>query len=70
MSSVTDDKTNTNTHSLTTQDTFDSTSTEKQSFWNDNNANRTSIHDLPQLEYDEHHITLIADRGKSRIYII
>ncbi|CAF4453535.1 unnamed protein product, partial [Adineta steineri] len=42
----------------------------KQSFWNDNNANRTSIEDLPQLEYDEHHITLIADRGKSRNYII
>ncbi|CAF0975201.1 unnamed protein product [Adineta steineri] len=35
---------------------------EKQSFWNDNNANRTSIEDVPQLEYDEHHITLIADR--------
>jgi hypothetical protein len=38
---------------------------DKHPVWNDNTANRTSIDDVPQLEYDENDMGLIADRGKS-----
>lgn len=33
--------------------------------WNDSTENRPNFDDAPQLEYDEHDINLIADRGKS-----
>jgi len=37
---------------------------EKSSDWNKATVDRTSIEDVQQLEYDEHDIELIADRGK------
>lgn len=37
---------------------------DKHPYWNNVPTERTSIEDAPQLEYDEHHIDLIADRGK------
>jgi hypothetical protein len=37
---------------------------DKHPFWNNAPTERTTIEDAPQLEYDEHHIDLIADRGK------
>jgi hypothetical protein len=37
---------------------------DKHPYWNNVPTGRTSIEDAPQLEYDEHHIDLIADRGK------
>ncbi|CAF2387859.1 unnamed protein product [Rotaria sp. Silwood2] len=37
-------------------------SDDEQAFWNNSTENRTNIEDVPQLEYDEHHIHLIADR--------
>lgn len=35
-------------------------------YWNNDPSARTSIEDAPQLEYDDHHIDLIADRGKDK----
>jgi hypothetical protein len=37
---------------------------DKHPYWNNVPIERTTIEDAPQLEYDEHHIDLIADRGK------
>jgi len=38
---------------------------DKHPYWNNVPTGRTNIEDAaPQLEYDEHHIDLIADRGK------
>ena len=37
---------------------------DKHSFWNASTEYRTSNEDAEQLEYDEHDINLIADRGK------
>jgi hypothetical protein len=37
-------------------------STNKHPYWNNVPVERTTIEDAPQLEYDEHHIDLIADR--------
>ncbi len=37
---------------------------DKHPYWNTVSSERTTIEDVPQLEYDEHHIDLIADRGK------
>jgi len=37
---------------------------DKHPYWNNVPVERTTIEDAPQLEYDEHHIDLIADRGK------
>ncbi len=37
---------------------------DKHPYWNNVPSGRTTIEDAPQLEYDEHHIDLIADRGK------
>ena len=38
---------------------------DKHPYWNNvPSAGRTTIEDAPQLEYDDHHIDLIADRGK------
>ncbi len=36
---------------------------DKHPYWNTVSSERTTIEDVPQLEYDEHHIDLIADRG-------
>ena len=38
---------------------------EEHPYWNNVPGGRSSIDDAPQLEYDEHDIDLIADRGKS-----
>ncbi|CAF0905843.1 unnamed protein product [Adineta steineri] len=35
---------------------------DKHPYWNNVPSGRTNIEDAPQLEYDEHHIDLIADR--------
>ena len=37
---------------------------EQHPYWNHVPGGRSSIDDAPQLEYDEHDIDLIADRGK------
>jgi hypothetical protein len=38
---------------------------DKHPYWNNvPTTERTTIEDAPQLEYDDHHIDLIADRGK------
>jgi hypothetical protein len=37
---------------------------DKHPYWNNGSTGRTTIEDAPQLEYDDHHIDLIADRGK------
>ena len=51
--------------STTDQNTSNSTESDnKHSDWNKTTDNRTSIDDIPQLEYDERDIQLIADQGK------
>ncbi|CAF3574699.1 unnamed protein product [Rotaria sordida] len=40
---------------------------DKHPYWNNVPTGRTSIEDPPQLEYDEHHIDLIADQGGTDI---
>jgi hypothetical protein len=37
---------------------------DKHPFWNNVPSGRANMEDVPQLEYDEHDIDLIADRGK------
>jgi len=49
---------------LKKQENFFDFNLDKHPFWNNVPTERTSIEDAPQLEYDEHHIDLIADRGK------
>ena len=39
---------------------------DKHPYWNNDPSTRSGIDDAPQLEYDDHHIDLIADRGKEK----
>ncbi|CAF4519074.1 unnamed protein product [Rotaria socialis] len=42
---------------------------DKHPYWNNVPTGRTTIEDAQQLEYDEHHIDLIADQGKSYLSV-